>query len=468
MIESLQHPIFQIVKQASFELGYKSYVVGGYVRDHFLNRSSKDVDFVTVGNGIDLAKKVASKLPKSHLSYFKNFGTAQIKTEDWEFEFVGARKESYRRDSRKPIVEDGTLEEDIERRDFTINALAIDLNQDSFGCLIDLHGGIKDLQAGILRTPLDPKTTFDDDPLRMMRAARFASQLNFEIEERSLAEIKPLANRIQIVSIERVMDEVNKIIASPKPSVGFNILFDTGLLHEFFPDMVALHGVETINGMSHKDNFYHTLEVLDNVASGSENLWLRWAAIMHDIAKPPTKRFDPKIGFTFHGHEDKGARMTKGIFKRLKMPLNEHLRYVQKLVQLHLRPIALTKEHITDSAIRRLIFDAGDEIDDLLFLCKCDITSKNEKKVKKYLNNLKLVKEKIELVEERDRIRNWQPPIDGNEIMKIFGLGAGKEIGLIKNSLKDAILDGVVNNNYNEAYNFVLEKGNELGLNPTD
>ncbi|MFY0642921.1 MAG: HD domain-containing protein [Bacteroidia bacterium] len=464
MKKALTHPIFKLVNQVSKELNSPSYVVGGYVRDYYLKRDSKDVDFVTMGNGIALAKRVHQLLGNSHLSIFKNFGTAQIKTDEWEFEFVGARKESYRRESRKPIVEDGTFLEDISRRDFTVNSMAISLEDESYGELIDPFNGLKDLKAKLLKTPLDADTTFSDDPLRMLRAARFACQLNFTIDEATFQAMKKNAKRLSIVSQERITDEFQGIMRAPKPSIGIDILFRTSLLKEFFADLDAMYGIETIDGLSHKDNFYHTLEVLDKLCLMSDNVWLRWAALMHDIAKPKTKRFVPNEGWTFHGHEDKGGRMVKGIFKRLKLPLNYKMKYVAKLVRLHLRPIALTKENITDSAIRRLIFEAGDDLEDLMTLCKCDITTKNKKKEERFLNNLKLVEKNIQEVEERDKIRNWQPPIDGNEIMSIFGIGAGKEIGLIKSALKEAILDGEIKNEYDAAKKFVIEKGTELGL----
>lgn len=461
---ALEHIIFGLVSEESERLGYDSYVVGGYVRDVYLDRPSKDVDFVTIGSGIQLAKAVAKRLDNAQLSVFKNFGTAQIKTNDWEFEFVGARKESYRRDSRKPIVEDGSFEDDISRRDFTINSLALDLHKERFGTLIDIYNGIGDIENKIIRTPLDPKTTFDDDPLRMLRAARFAAQLNFKIDDDSLAAMKAFADRLEIVSQERITDEIMKIMQCPRPSIGLEILFKTGLLKEFFPELAAMQGVEYRNGTGHKDNFYHTLKVVDKTAAISENVWLRWAALLHDIGKPRTKRYSDTEGWTFHGHEDKGARMVKGLFKKLKLPLNDKLRYVQSIVKLHHRPIALTKENITDSAIRRLIFDAEDVLEDLLAFCRCDITTKNAEKEKRFLANLSHVEENIKAVEERDRIRNWQPPIDGNEIMEIFGIGAGKEIGIIKNELKEAILEGDISNNYEDAYKFVIEKGHQLGL----
>ena len=462
--KELNHPIFQIVSEESQKLGFQTFVVGGFVRDIFLKRTSKDVDFVTVGCGIALATAVRNRLKKALLSIFKNFGTAQLKTDDWEFEFVGARKESYDRNSRKPKVEDGTFEDDIYRRDFTINALAISLNAPKYGELIDLFGGVEDLKKGLIRTPLDPKITFSDDPLRMMRAARFATQLNFTLVPETLEALKTEAHRLSIISQERITDELQKIIKSAKPSIGFTLLFDTKLLHLFFPEMIRLQGVEVIEGKGHKDNFYHTLQVLDQTCEKTEDIWVRWAAILHDIAKPATKRFFPGEGWTFHGHEDKGSRMVKPIFTRLKLPLGEPMRRVVNLVRLHLRPIALTKEQITDSAIRRLIADAESDLEDLMILCKSDITTKNKEKEKRFQANLLLVEENIAKVEERDRIRNWQPPIDGQYIMDLFGIGPSREIGIIKTQLKDAILDGIIDNNLEEALKFVIEKGKELGL----
>lgn len=463
MYPFLEQAIFKLIKSCSDELQQDSYAIGGYVRDIFLNRTSKDIDIVTLGKGIDLAELVHKKLGESaHLSTFKNFGTAQIKYGDIEVEFVGARKESYSRDSRKPIVEDGSLQDDQNRRDFTINALAIGVSEKNFGQLLDPFGGMEDLKNGIIRTPLDPDITYSDDPLRMMRAIRFASQLNFTIEERSLTAISKNKERLSIVSRERISDELNKIILSPVPSKGFKLLFDTGLLHTFFPEMVKLHGVDTINGLSHKDNFYHTLEVLDNTAQKTNDLWLRWAAILHDIAKPATKRFEPGHGFTFHGHEDKGARMVPKIFTSLKLPLNEKMKYVQKLVQLHLRPIVLAKTEVTDSAVRRLLFEAGDDVDDLMILCESDITTKNPNKVKRYMQNFEIVKKKLVELEEKDRIRNWQPIIKGEEIMRLYGLPAGRMVGILKNALKDAVLDGIIENNYEAAKNFLDSKFKEL------
>ncbi|MBX3165690.1 MAG: HD domain-containing protein [Bacteroidetes bacterium] len=459
MYTFLKQSIFKTIQQCADDLNVDAYVIGGYVRDIFLKRDSKDIDIVTIGKGIDLAAKVHEKLGnEATIATFKNFGTAQVKIHDLEIEFVGARKESYNRHSRKPIVEDGTLQDDQNRRDFTINALAIGVSKNNFGKLLDPFNGISDLEHKIIRTPLDPDITYSDDPLRMMRAIRFASQLGFTIEEKSLAAISKNKERINIVSKERIADELNKIILSPVPSVGFKLLFNTGLLHLIFPEMVKLHGVDTIKGKSHKDNFYHTLEVLDNTAKKSDNLWLRWAAVLHDIAKPATKRFEEGHGFTFHGHEDRGARMTPKIFANLKLPLNEKMKYVQKLVQLHLRPIVLAKTEVTDSAVRRLLFEAGDDIDDLMLLCESDITTKNPNKVKRYMQNFEIVRTKLVELEEKDRIRNWQPPISGEEIMSLYNLPPSREIGILKNALKDAILDGEVENNYDSAKEFLDRK----------
>lgn len=465
LAEYLVHPIFKHVGEEAESSGNQAFAIGGFVRDLLLQRASKDADFVVDGSGIELAEGVAKRMGVKTVSVFKNFGTAHFRHRDFDYEFVGARKESYQRNSRKPIVEDGSLDDDQKRRDFTINSLALSLQKSNFGELIDPFNGIDDLKNKILRTPLDPDITYSDDPLRMMRAVRFASQLEgFVIEENSLRAITKNVDRIKIVSPERISDELNKIILSPLPSKGFKLLFETGLLAIIFPEMQALHGVDTRNELSHKDNFYHTLQVLDNVAKSSDNLWLRWSAILHDIAKPLTKRFDKKAGWTFHGHEDMGSRMVPGIFRRLKLPLNDSMKYVKKLVFLHLRPIAMTKEEISDSAIRRLLFEAGDDIDDLMILCRADITSKNEKKVRKYLTNYELVVLKLKEVEEKDRVRNFQPPITGEQIMKTFNIGPSHEIGLIKNAIKNAILEGEIRNDYDEALAFMVKKGKELGI----
>jgi len=464
LIKHIDTHLFKAIAEVGEEINQPVFIIGGYVRDLILNRASKDIDFVTAGSGIELAENVAKKLKTRQISVFKNFGTAMINFQDWELEFVGARKESYQRESRKPIVENGTLEDDQNRRDFTINALAISLNKDSFGQLIDPFGGIQDIENKIIRTPLNPDITYSDDPLRMLRAIRFSAQLGFTIEQESLASIKRNADRINIISKERIIDEINKMILSPTPSLGFNLMFDTGLLQHIFPEMVKLHGVEVINGKGHKDNFYHTLEVLDNISLNTNNLWLRWAAIMHDIAKPPTKRFHHEIGWTFHGHEDRGARMVPELFKRLKLPLDHKMKYVQKLVLLHLRPISLTKETITDSALRRLIVEAGDDLDDLMTLCRADITSKNPEKVKKYLLRFDEVVSKLKDVEERDQLRNWQPPISGELIMQTFDLKPCKEVGEIKMAIREAILDNEIGNTFEEAFQFMLLKGAELGF----
>jgi poly(A) polymerase len=461
----LKHPVFKVVSQIISEKGLEAYVIGGFVRDLLLERPSKDIDIVVVGNGMELAQAAGEKLRVKKVNLFKNFGTAQFNYKDLDVEFVGARKESYQRDSRKPIVEDGTLSDDQKRRDFTINALALDLRAETFGNLIDPFNGLADLEKGILRTPLDPDTTYSDDPLRMMRAIRFATQLDFQIEINSLKSILENSQRLEIISQERIIDELNKIILADKPSRGFELLNSTKLLHQFFPEMIALHGVETRDGRSHKDNFYHTLEVLDNVALNSDNLWLRWGAILHDIAKPPTKRFDQQVGWTFHGHEELGARMVPKIFTRLKLPLDAKMKYVQKLVRLHLRPISLVKSNVTDSAIRRLLFEAGDDIDDLMTLCNADITSKNEFKVKKYKKNFELVIEKLKAVEEKDHVRNFQPPISGDLIMSTFNIKPCGEIGTIKSRIKEAILEGEIPNDFETAKKLMLQIGAELGLN---
>ncbi len=464
----LTHPVFGIASEAAEKRGEECFVIGGFVRDALLNRPCKDIDIVTTGNGIELAKLTAEKLEgASHVSFFKNFGTAMFMHGDYRIEFVGARKESYTQDSRKPEVEKGTLEDDQLRRDFTINALAVSLNKKNYGELIDPFEGLADLNKKIIRTPLEPEATYSDDPLRMMRAIRFASQLSFGIESNSYEAISAMRERIKIVSMERITDELNKIIMTKTPSIGFNMLFDTGLLHIIFPQMAALHGVKYVNGKGHKDNFYHTLKVLDNISEMTDNLWLRWAAILHDIAKPVTQRFDPKAGWTFHGHEDKGARMVPAIFKQLRLPLNEKMKYVQKLVLLHLRPIVLAQEIVTDSAVRRLLFEAGDDVDDLMTLCHADITSKNEEKVKRYRQNFELVKQKLVEIEEKDRIRNWQPPVTGELIMQTFGLKPSREVGIIKDSIREAILDGAIPNTFEDAYQLMLKKGEELGLKAT-
>jgi poly(A) polymerase len=463
----LQHPVFRQVGALADERGQRAFAIGGFVRDIVLGRPCKDIDIVTEGSGIELARATARAMNIRQVHVFKNFGTAMFRAEDYDIEFVGARKESYTRGSRKPVVEDGTLEDDQNRRDFTINAMAISLNAESYGKLVDPFGGLDDLARKWIRTPLDPDITYSDDPLRMLRAIRFATQLNFRIEEGSLEAIRRNAKRLDIISAERIHTELNKIIASPLPSRGFKLLFKTRLLHQFFPEMVALHGVEWKKGIGHKDNFYHTLEVLDNVAAASDNVWLRWAAIMHDIAKPPTKRFDPKAGWTFHGHEDRGARMVPKIFARLKLPMDAKMKYVQKLVLLHLRPIALTKEIVTDSAVRRLLFEAGDDIDDLMILCRADITSKNEAKVERYLKNYDVVVTKLREVEEKDHIRNFQPPVSGEEIMVTFGIPPSRPVGDIKNAIKEAILEGDIRNNPEEARALMLTLGLQMGLTPS-
>lgn len=460
-----QFEVFSKVAKAASNLGIETYVVGGYVRDLILGRTGKDIDFTCIGSGIDLAKEVAKQFDHHvPLSVFKNFGTAMLKLEDWELEFVGARKESYRSDSRNPIVESGTLQEDLERRDFTINAMAISLNSENYGDALDPFDGLSDLKKKIIKTPLEPSVTFSDDPLRMLRAIRFAAQLNFDIDADTFHALTENAHRLSIITSERIIIELNKIIEVEKPSYGFKLLFAAKLLHEFFPEMVELQGVDSVDDKSHKDNFYHTLQVLDNVCPHTDNLYLRWAAILHDIAKPATKRFNKKVGWTFHGHEDKGARMTPEIFRRLKLPMDERMKYVQKLVKLHLRPIALVKDEVTDSALRRLLFEAGDDIDDLMKLCRADITSKNNKKVKRYLENFDKVEEKLKEVEEKDQMRNFQPPISGEEIMQTFGLEPSKIIGEIKEEIKEAILEGKIHNNPEEARELMLIIAKSKGL----
>lgn len=455
--------IFKIVAEAATRLNLPAFIVGGYVRDLILDRPNKDLDFVCLGSGIRLAEQVAKQLGGVPVTVFKNFGTAMIKVGDRELEFVGARKESYREDSRKPLVEDGTLEEDQQRRDFTINAMAISLQAESLGELIDPFGGVQHLKEKLLKTPLDPGITFSDDPLRMMRAIRFAAQLNFDIDADTYEAIGKNADRLAIVSMERVIVELNKIILSPVPSYGFKLLFQSGLLKQFFPELIALHGVEYQDNKAHKDNFYHTLQVLDNVSKVSDDLWLRWAAILHDIAKPATKRFDKEVGWTFHGHEDKGARMVPGIFRRLKLPMNEKMLVVQKLVRLHLRPIALVKE-VSDSAIRRLLFEAGDEVEALMKLCRADITSKNNEKVARYLRNFEEVEKKMIDLEARDQVRNFQPPITGDEIIRLYNLPPGPIIGELKEEIKEAILEGIIRNDRQEAYELLLQIANRKGL----
>lgn len=465
--EHFKDKIFHLISETADELGLECYVVGGYVRDIFLNRPSKDIDIVVVGSGIQMAEAFGKKLGRgAHVAIFRNFGTAQVKYRDTEVEFVGARKESYSHDSRKPIVEDGTLEDDQNRRDFTINAMAVCLNQKRFGELVDPFNGLDDLKERTIRTPLNPDITFSDDPLRMMRCIRFATQLNFYIDDDTFEALSRNKERINIISRERIADELNKIILSPIPSKGFIELDRCGLLSLIFPELDALQGVEVKNGRAHKDNFYHTLEVLDNISQHTNNLWLRWAALLHDIAKPRTKRWEPKIGWTFHNHNFIGEKMIPDIFRKMKLPMNEKMKYVQKLVGLHMRPIVIADEEVTDSAVRRLLFEAGDDIDDLMLLCEADITSKNEMRKQQFLENFKLVRQKLKDLEEKDRIRNFQPPVDGAEIMQVFGLEPCKEVGSLKSSIKDAILDGVIPNEHDAAYQYMLEKAKKMGLFP--
>lgn len=467
--KAIQHPIFKLIGDTSKELGVESYVIGGFVRDYFLKRGTpKDIDVVAIGSGIELAKKVASKLKgKPQVSIFKNFGTAMIKQQDLELEFVGARKESYHRDSRKPVVEDGSLEDDQNRRDFTINAMALALNPENFGLLLDPFNGLDDLDKKRIKTPLEPSITYSDDPLRMMRAIRFATQLDFTIEPKSLTAIAENKERIKIVSKERIVDELHKILMSKKPSIGFKLMHQTGLLPLILPELHALQGIEEIEGQRHKDNFWHTLEVVDNISENTDDVWLRWAALLHDIGKAPTKRFHKKIGWTFHAHEFVGSKMVFKLFKRLRMPLNDKMKFVQKMVLMSSRPIILSEDHVTDSAVRRLVFDAGENVDDLMTLCEADITTKNPKKQKKYKNNFQIVRQKIKEVEERDHIRNFQPPVSGEEIMKAFNLRPSKEIGIIKEAIKEAILEGEIPNEHDEAYQFMLEKGKKMNLKVT-
>ena len=465
----LCEPVFHVVGDVADDMNRECYVVGGYVRDILLGRPSKDVDFVTVGSGIEVAENVAKKLGHhTSLAVFRTYGTAQVKSRGVELEFVGARRESYTRDSRNPIVEDGTLDDDQRRRDFTVNAMAICVNKDNYGKLLDPFNGIEDMERKIIRTPLDPDITFSDDPLRMMRAIRFATQLGFEIYPETFDAITRNKERIKIITRERIVDELMKIMKSAKPSRGFYLLRDCGLLELILPELAALSGVEVVNGRGHKDNFEHTLQVLDNVAEKSDKVWLRWSALFHDIAKPVTKLYDKNIGWTFHNHNFIGAKMIPRIFKKMKMPMDAKMKYVQKLVELHMRPIALVEDTVTDSAVRRLIFDAGDDIEDLMMLCEADITSKNQEKVKRFLENFQLVREKMKEIEEKDRIRNFQPPVDGLEIMRVFGLEPCQEVGQLKEKIKNAILDGEIGNNHDEAYSYMLERAKEMGLTPKE
>ena len=466
MQEHLQDKIFKLISETADEMGLEAYVIGGFVRDIFLHRPSKDIDIVVIGSGIELAERIAEKLgKKAKFSIFKTYGTAQLKTREWEVEFVGARKESYSHDSRNPVVEDGTLEDDQNRRDFTINALALCLNKDRFGELVDPFNGLEDLKNFVIRTPLNPDITFSDDPLRMMRGIRFASQLRFFLEERTFDAIARNKDRIKIITKERIADELNKIILSPKPSVGFILLEKTGLLQLIFPELLALKGAETKDGVGHKDNFYHTLAVLDELADTTDNLWLRWSALLHDIGKPKTKKFDPKLGWTFHNHNYIGEKMIPEIFRKMKLPTNEKMKYVQKMVGLHMRPIVLSEDEVSDSAVRRLLFEAGNDIEDLMLLCNADITSKNPEKVRRFRQNFQLVSQKLKDIEEKDRVRNFQPPIDGKEIMETFNLPASNIVGDIKMKIKDAILDGFIPNEYDAAKEYMLKIGTEMGIN---
>jgi len=463
--------IFNTLSEVITNEKVRAFVIGGWVRDYLLKRDhpDRDIDIVVIGNGIEIAKKVASGIdPKIKVNVFRNFGTAMFRWKDYDIEFVGARKESYNRGSRKPVVETGTLEDDQRRRDFTINALAISLNKDTYGEFLDPFGGREDLANKIIRTPLDPDKTFSDDPLRMMRAIRFATQLNFTIDKDTFSSIKKNTERIRIVSQERITAEMNKIISCKRPSLGFILLERSGLLQIIFPELNKLKGVEIIEGKAHKDNFHHSVKVLDNIAKVSDNLWLRWAALLHDIAKPVTKRYTPGSGWSFHGHEYKGSKMIPGIFRKLKLPMNEKMKYVQKLVDLHLRPIALSQDEVTDSAVRRLLFEAGDDIDDLMMLCEADITSKNEAKKTKHLENFRYVRKKLKEIEEKDAVRNFQPPVDGDEIIRTFGISPGKEVGIIKNAIREAILDGIIPNKYEAARKYMIEKGREIGLTPCE